>query len=300
MSVRMNDQQPTDAPDPRRTVVGNRVDSSLAAGFVRQIVDRAKQQIQIPKAKELGNFRNPKARLRAIQRLRQNNARRFVGAIASPDYYLVDMAMLSANTLNGKQQLGVMTARFDFHDPSEMPASHWIQYPYQSPGTYAVLSEHAMMRLVQRAGAKTFEQFVDLMRPYWAWASLAHSLGQEMRSDFYWFCPVPSGLFAISTDTSVVQGQVFTISTARTYIDRSDMRPQNLAVWDHLAEVGALVDVPRFPSISMAKPEHLKIFGAMVKEGAKWVERHNHAFEKEAAAGKPSKGDDVDPFADRA
>lgn len=277
----MSDVSLPDNSDPRRTEVGNRIDPSLARGFVKQIVERAQQQIQLPKPKDLGHFRNQKARMRAILRLRQNNAKRLVAAVASPDYYLAEMVMLHADEVQGKRRIGAISARFDFHEQTKIPATQWEAYPMQRIANCAFLSEHAMIRLVQRAGATTFEHCVSLMRSYWAWAGLAHDVGQEIKRDFYWFCPVPTGLFAVSTDTSLTSSGYFTVSTARTYIDKSDMRPVTQEVWTRLNDAGALRDIPKFPRLSLPTSEQAGLFGAMCSEGAKWVRRHDYAVSRQ-------------------
>lgn len=272
---------PSDAQDPRRTEIGNRIDPSLAKGFVRQMLQRAELQMKMPRAKDLGDFRNAKARMRAIAKLKKSYAAKFISAVASTDYTRADIVLFDTRVRDGNRRvMGIITPRFDFTDQEKMPASHWIEYPFQSIGTCAYLTEHTMIRLAQRGGAKTFEDFMALMKPIWAWASVAHEISQTFESDFHWFLPVPNGLFAIRTSRSVQREQGFVMTEAKTYIDKSDMRPSNQEVWDRLTGLGILDVMPRFPRLSHPKPEEVSMLAAMVSEGKKWHDRYEYAVKK--------------------
>ncbi len=62
-------EKPDGMQDPRRTEVGSRVDPGLAKGFVKQMLKRAEHMSMMLPPAELGEFRNPKVRFRAIQKL---------------------------------------------------------------------------------------------------------------------------------------------------------------------------------------------------------------------------------------
>lgn len=266
--------------DPRRTEVGNRIDPSLAKGFVKQMLKRAELQMKMPRAQDLGDFKNPKARMRAITKLKKSYGAKLIAAVASPDYIRADFVLFDTRVQNGAQVMGVISPRFDLQDEANMPSMHWIAYPYQSLGTCAYLTEHAMIRLAQRGGAKTFEDFMALMKPLWAWASVAHEAAQAFQMDCHWFLPIPSGLFAIRTETGLADGRTFIKSNVKTYIDRSDMRPSNQEIWDRLTGMGILDATPRFPRLSAPKQEEISMMGAMIAEGKKWYDRYEYAVKK--------------------
>lgn len=277
----MNDIPLPDNTDPRRTEVGNRIDPSLAKGFVKQMLKLAEQKLKVPKPQDLGDFKNSKARMRAIARLKKNYGTRLVAAVASKGYMQADFVLFDSRVSDGKYSSGIFTPRIDLTDPAKMPASHWTSYPIQSLGTCAFLTEHAMIRLAQRGGAKTFDDFLSLMKPFWAWASVAHEAAQAFQMDCHWFLPIPSGLFAVRTNRNVIDGEEFVVSEARTYIDCSDMRPSNQEIWDRLTGMGILDATPRFPRLSAPKQEQIAMMGAMISEGKKWYDRYKHAVQKD-------------------
>lgn len=266
--------------DPRRTEVGNRIDPSLAKGFVKQMLKLAEQKLNVQKPQDLGDFKNPKARMRAIARLKKNYGTRLVAAVASKDYMQADFVLFDSRVSNGKYSSGIFTPRIDLTDPAKMPASYWSVYPIQSLGTCAFLTEHAMIRLAQRGGAKTFDDFLSLMKPFWAWANVAHQAVQALQMNCHWFLPIPSGIFAVRTTWNVIDGEDFVVSDAKTYIDRSDMRPSNQEIWDRLTGMGILDATPRFPRLSAPKQEEISMMGAMIAEGKKWYDRYEYAVKK--------------------
>ncbi len=286
-------EKPDAMQDPRRTEVGNRVDPSLAKGFVKQMLKRAEQMTMMPPPAELGEFRNPKARFRAIQKLKKAYGEKFIAAVASKDYIRVDVVLFYATQIEGKDMIGVTSGKFDLRRKSDMPSMHWVNYPMMGLGSHAYLTKHALIRLAQRGGAKTFEDFISLMKPFWAWATVAHEISQAIQRDFQWFLPTQNGLFsiktvfAIKTETSLsnykaTSSITFTTSNAKTYIDRSDMRPSSQEIWERLTVLGILEATPRFPRLSLPKEEEISMFAAMILEGEKWHDRYEHAVAKGA------------------
>lgn len=272
--------------DPRRTEVGNRIDPSLAKGFVKQMLKRAERMMTMPSPAELGEFRNPKARLRAIKKIQKVYGEKLFATVSSKDYTRVDFVLFYSAEIAENHQLGVFCMKYDLQPKSDMPSMHWIDYPLMAIGTYAYLTKHSLIRLSQRGGARTFDDFLSLVRPFWAWSSVAHDISHTMQRDLHWFLPTQSGLFAVRTKTSIVadpksnSGKLFTTSSAKTYIDRSDMRPSNQEIWDRLTGMGILDATPRFPRLSAPKQEEISMMGAMIAEGKKWYDRYEYAVKK--------------------
>ncbi len=267
--------------DRRRTRIGNRIDESLARGFANRLLSQAQVKFDLSKLRNLGHFRNKKSRMRAIEKIRNNNGGRFVAAVASGDYYRAEVVILDCQEVNTKRQLCAVAFELDFNEPENKPSFHWIEYPLKALNTNAFITEHATIRLVQRAGVTELDPFLKLMRPFWCWASVAHEVGQNLKRDFHWFCPIPSGLLAVITETNLIKSGHFTVSTARTYIDSTDLRPQSKKTWDRLIGTGALEKLPKFPRLSQATRDQYDCLHVMAQEGADWVRRHEHAASKE-------------------
>lgn len=270
-----------DGQDPRRTKIGNRIDPRLAKGFVSQMFEIADRQLKISADQKIGHLTNIKARMRVLSKLKKKYGKAFILAVASPDYIKAEIAILQARAINGERLIGACALRFDFRDQCSIPASHWSSYPLQNLGTCALLTEHAMIRMAQRGGARSFDEFLNLIKPFWAWASVAHEVSIATQQDFHWFMPVSSGLFAIRTYffTAPSENPVI-VSTAKTYIDCADMRPFNKEIWLRLTGMGGLDVVPRFPRLSPPSQEQIDFLAAMILAGTEWQNRLVYAVTK--------------------
>ncbi len=153
---------------PRRTIIGNRIDETLARGFANRLLSQAQEKFDFSKGRNLGHFRNKKSRMRAIEKIRNNHSGRFVAAIASRDYFRAEVVILGCQEVNNKRRLCAVACELDFTDPNSKPSTDWIEYPLKALNTSAFITEHATIRLVQRAGVTDLDPFLKLMRPYWS------------------------------------------------------------------------------------------------------------------------------------
>ena len=220
-----------------KTVIGNKIDPSLARGIVRSILRVVRIQSEQAK-RSLGKGRfysNPKARLRTLSALAKAMGSNKIAIVASDKSYLQAkiLTYIPYEDL-GSEHLVVSSAIIDFRKESDYPNEIWEEWPLKDFVIFGKISQHSLERIVQRTGSKSMKDIQEILYPIWLWADVAAAIGNEEPK---WLLPTETGIFSLSSEADQ-KGNITT--HVITYIDNSDISEANKKIWTELVEEGAI------------------------------------------------------------
>ena len=220
-----------------KTIVGNRIDPSLAQGIARSFLRTAR--LQSEKVKKSANtsrsYSNSKSRQRAFKAISKALESTKISVIAQNKDYLVGRFLAYLYYENsGREYLSVTSVDLDFRRETDCPDESWEDWPFKTINIFGYVSQHSLERIIQRTGCSTIEEMHEILKPVWLWSDVAVKLGDEAQK---WLLPTEKGLFSLSSERDFL-GCIST--SVITYIDKADMSDSNKKTWAKLVEVGAI------------------------------------------------------------
>jgi len=252
-----------------RTIIGNRIDQSLARGLVRRILEdikRADENYIVRKFPH--NNSSTKSRQRFMKYLYDLLSAGSQVAIAVQDNKFFDARIWSYSTHtredDGSIALSVVYSDIDLRNPDRYASRNWEHWPIREIGLLGSVTQHSLERIVQRAGVTTKHEVFEILKPVWSWANLMVGWGGVIPR---WAVATEAGLFWVAVEKS---GSKDVISTPITFMPRDDLSLRNRDFWNTLVDAGSIALCPkrmlRFPEKKMT-PETLVCTAAMIDIG---------------------------------
>lgn len=274
--------------DPRRTVVGNLIDDSLALGMARTLLGRVEAQSRTA-ARALDPViatDSIRDRKESLLKLRASKGPFFIGMTTRKNYwhgrvaYYVPIGDKTRTRMTG---LAVFQEDIDLRSTGPNGPEGNKRWPYRGLRISAVIEIHAIARFMQRSGNHDPRDVFGLLRQVASWSTVA-TRHDEIGS---WMLPTENGLVCARNCRPSsewinlpLESQVVLV---KTFIDKNGLRTQNAGAWNRLVENGALAAQPKLPDWNEPTAEQDRLWALMRDEGRGWDMRRAHAMSLEAA-----------------
>ena len=285
--------------DPRRTIIGNRIDDRLALGMARTLLNRV--AVQADKALDAVDrslaTSSARARRDSLLKVKSGMGPLFIGIVAKKNnWHALTARYAPVASREGKpfDGVAVVLEGIDLRARGTSGPTHHEHWPFHSPKVAALIEIHAIARIMQRSGTQDQAEVFRILRRVAAWSSIA--AGREDPGS--WMLPTENGLICARNSGPDAEklddwgGQPLVV--VKTFIDRESFRIQTDGAWRRLVDCGALDAQPKMPSWDAPDPEHLRLWELMRDEGRGWDIRRAHALSVKPEA-DPEDGPEADP-----
>lgn len=250
----------------------NGIDERLAIGLARDIIRKVGVRNVSCNGETIAlKVRSERQRRKSLSILRDDVKNKLIGFKVKKGFFDARIGFFEAFSSRpgaAHDALVVLTSDIDLRLSGRngpLNSEHW---PFVgSPKISALIEVHAIARLIQRGGAETMCDVMDILKRAAAWSDHV-TMKSETGS---WMLPIDTGMVFIQNQVLPEErGFKAGMSPAcmvKTFISHDRLGVRYSDAWRRLAAMGIMDTAPSYPSWEPMSDEHEKMWQAMREEG---------------------------------